>query len=59
MLKMAERPTRLELEQKAVSTLEEEYEQKSQGLNFVTMVEVWFFDDFFKKHKGKKGHLHL
>jgi len=30
-----------------------------QELNFTTMVEVWFCDDdFFQKHKGKKGHFH-
>ena len=42
--------------------LGEEYEQKviskvEKGLNFVIMVEVWFFgDDFLKKHESKKGH---
>lgn len=39
------------MNKKVISELE-------QGLNFVMMVEVWFFDDFFKKHKGKKGHFH-
>ena len=39
-----------------------EYEQKKslkleQGLNFIMMVKVWFFDDnFFKNHNGKKGY---
>ena len=28
-----------------------------KGLNFVIMVEVWFFgNDFLNKYEGKKGH---
>ena len=51
------------LEQKAVSTLGKRIWTKKviskleQGLNFIMVVEVWFFDDdFFKNHNGKKGH---
>ena len=51
------------LEQKAISTLGKRIWTKKviskleQGLNFIMMVEVWFFDDnFLKNHNGKKGY---